>query len=338
MKRFVIFMIVLIFTRVNIVKSNRFEENFLQTASLSSTITTTIVDEKIGYILKENIETYNTGFDDQRLAPSPNSFFITVFNNKNDKATNFTNKFFRPLNLQGEYEICLAEVIFKNTLEIELGNIEIIFQDVRYAERGETIKIRKLTANLGDSANELIKRINNYIEEMHIEFEFKRRLNIRDIHNLNPEQTEFHVPHLHKYKNVFLPLKDNDVFDKIVKNDILKYTPILILCEDRRVIFAPNKSHIGIVFNGNLLNFVTLNKNGNKNEQVMTINIETIPDFESVTLLTDLIDGENYGELQFKPIIKIFTLPKQKNSQTKIFKMEKIDYKRVKKNIFFIIL
>ena len=70
----------------------------------------------------------------------------------------------------------------------------------------------------------------------------------------------------------------------------------------------------------------------------MTINIETIPDFESVTLLTDLIDGENYGELQFKPIIKIFTLPKQKNSQTKIFKMEKIDYKRVKKNIFFIIL
>lgn len=68
----------------------------------------------------------------------------------------------------------------------------------------------------------------------------------------------------------------------------------------------------------------------------MTINIETIPDFESVTLLTDLIDGENYGELQFKPIIK--TLPKQKNSQTKIFKMEKIDYKRVKKNIFFIIL
>ena len=81
---------------------------------------------------------FDKNYDSHRSKESANSFFITTFNKLSDMATNFTNKFKTPLKLTGTYEICLHQIVFKNTLEIELGELEIHFNEHKYAKSEDT--------------------------------------------------------------------------------------------------------------------------------------------------------------------------------------------------------
>jgi hypothetical protein len=80
------------------------------------------------------------------------------------------------------------------------------------------------------------------------------------------------------------------------------------------------------------MNFITWNQKPG-NGSLFTINVDNIPEFTDITLLVDIVERENYGN-KIKPVLKIFTLIKQKDTQTKTIRMEKYDYKMVKKNHF----
>jgi hypothetical protein len=75
------------------------------------------------------------------------------------------------------------------------------------------------------------------------------------------------------------------------------------------------------------MNFITWNQKPG-NGSLFTINEDNIPEFTDITLLVDIVERENYGN-KIKPVLKIFTLIKQKDTQTKTIRMEKYDYKMV---------
>ena len=94
----------------------------------------------------------NTNEEEKKLVKSEDNFFVTVHASRNDFANNFTNYFRKPLNLIGEYEIACSEVIFSNTLEIDLGEVEIEFFEAspRYGAR------TKITGYLGETLINII--------------------------------------------------------------------------------------------------------------------------------------------------------------------------------------
>ena len=251
-------------------------------------------------------------------------------------ATNFTNKFKTPLKLSGTYEICLHQIVFKNTLEIDLGELEIHFSQHIYANKEDVKTIIKIKAHMGDSACEIIKKLNTYLGLAYIEYEYKRRLKARKDLKLNPENYEFFIGAMNPTENIILPVEDNDVYDNMTKIDILKTAPELIFCQNKQA-YMTHKDKLSIKLHGNILNFVTINNNAGiniskmKNSTIFTINIEHIPEFTAITLLVDLVEPENYGD-ESQPVLKIFTLSKQSHTQTKTFKMENSDYKTIKKH------
>jgi hypothetical protein len=285
--------------------------------------------EEVGFITNA-IEDYNTNFKERSFHASPNNFFITTFNEHNDMATNFTTKFQKPLKLIGNNEICLHQVVFKNTLEIDLGKLCIFFFERQYTLKEESDAEIKMMAHMGDSAFEIIKKLNHYIEHLYVEHEFKRRAARVDLH-LNPENFEFHITSFNRNQNVIIPLADNDAYVAITKKDILKSSPKLKLSRTN-VVACVNCHTVLIKFEGNIMNFITWNEKPD-NESLFTINVDNIPEFTEITLLVDIVEPENYGN-KIKPVLKIFTLSKQKDTQTKTFRMEKYDYKMVKKNHF----
>ena len=193
----------------------------------------------------------------------------------------------------------------------------------------QRVKTQKIKAHMGDHASDIIKKINNYLESAYIEYEYKRRMKARTTLKLNPENYEFFIGEMNPTENIILPVEDNDVYDNMTKKDILKATPELIFSENRQAHLI-HKNKLSIKFHGNILNFVTINQT-KKNVTSLTINIERIPEFTDITLLVDLIEPENYGD-ESKPVLKIFTLSKQSHTQTKTFKMERTDYKIIKKH------
>jgi hypothetical protein len=74
----------------------------------------------------------------------------------NDMATNFTTKFQIPLKLIGNYEICLHQVVFKNTLEIR--KLCIFFFERKCSLKEDADAEIKMKAHMEDSAFEIIKK------------------------------------------------------------------------------------------------------------------------------------------------------------------------------------
>lgn len=300
------------------------------------------IEEKVedydeSFIPKKKEKTvHDKNYDSHSSKDSANNFFITAFNKPDEMATNFTNKFKTPLKLSGTYEICLHQIVFKNTLEIDLGELEIHFSQHIYANKEDVKTIIKIKAHMGDSACEIIKKLNTYLGLAYIEYEYKRRLKARKDLKLNPENYEFFIGAMNPTENIILPVEDNDVYDNMTKIDILKTAPELIFCQNKQA-YMTHKDKLSIKLHGNILNFVTINNNAGiniskmKNSTIFTINIEHIPEFTAITLLVDLVEPENYGD-ESQPVLKIFTLSKQSHTQTKTFKMENSDYKTIKKH------
>ena len=218
----------------------------------------------------------------------------------------------------GEYEIACAEVIFSNTLEIDLGEVEIEFFEAspRYSAR------TKITGYLGETLINIIGNINKPLLKTTIEFEYKRRLRLRKKYKV--EETE-HIFYLGGV-SYLLPLPDNDIYNSVVNEDIPLLSPKLELND--KFVFYRNTSNYKITLHGNINNYINYTTDNLKHK--FNIKTNRLPDFNTIILLTDLVANENFGNSS-QPVIKIFNLEKRNESQTKVFELSDQSYKRVKK-------
>jgi hypothetical protein len=214
-----------------------------------------------------------TNEEEKKLVKSDDNFFMTVYASSSDYANNFTNYFRKPLNLIGEYEIACSEVIFSNTMEIELGEVEIEFLEAspRYSAKN------KIKGYLGNPLINIIENINKALLKTTIEFEYKRRLRLRKKYKV--EETE-HIFNLGGV-TLLLPLSDNDIYNSVVNEDIRLISPKLEL-NDKFVFYRHTKNY-KITLHGNINNFF----NYTTDNSTHSFNTKTnrLPDFNTIIYL-----------------------------------------------------
>ena len=261
----------------------------------------------------------------KNLDESEDSFYVTLRGgpeSNNSFTTEFTNKLFKPLYLKGEYEVALTNIYFSNVQDMDLGQIEISFNN----DNWNYVILLKVEAKMGDHLKLIFDRINDKIHEMVKEQEFKRRLHLRRHNRVdNSEQLFRYGEHI-----ISLPISTNPIYDEFVNEEIKMITPKIIFASDH--LTFETTSEFSFKFHGNILNVIPELKNEKFDGKCDPILIRNsyLPSFETLFITSNILVPENFGDSKELEILKIINLEKNSRIQSISIGNNDLTFQRLK--------
>ena len=261
----------------------------------------------------------------KNLNESDDSFYVTLKGGPESKksfTTNFTNKLFQPLYLKGDYEVALSNIYFSNVLDMNLGQIEISFNNKNWSY----VILLDIEAKMGDKLKNLFFNINEKIHEMVKEKEYSRRLNMRK--NSNLEKSEHLLPNGEKF--ISLPLGHNKIYDEFVYDEIKEMSPKIIYENDH--LTFETTSEFSFKFYGNLLNLIPdlKEKQFNVLSEPILIRDSYLPNFKTLLISTNIINFENYGDGKELQILKILNVDDNTRVQSINISNDNLTFQKIK--------
>jgi hypothetical protein len=95
----------------------------------------------------------------KNLDEAEDTFHVTLRGgpeSNNSFTTDFTNKLYQPLYLKGEYEVAVTNIYFSNVQDMDLGHIEISFNN----ENWSYALLINVEAKMGEHLNLIFENIN----------------------------------------------------------------------------------------------------------------------------------------------------------------------------------